>query len=261
MSADSQLVALLRRPPAAVAGEVSAQIEDGPIDPRQALDVADVAGLLDANSALPETGWCLLPDGSAYTAVRTLMPGVSGQMLDWWFEWHALDPLRYRIWYPQAHFDNRLEPPKAPRAKPYWGAVHHPIEDIGLGRQHLRIAFCDPTDFGFPAHALSHPDVATIVCGRVGDDRRRAWHTRMCHFARRHPQGLELRSRFWIGADLRLYMRAAPAGAINRLLKAPAMRRRLIPRRAPLAMARHCAAEYASLAALLPELYARYGAD
>jgi hypothetical protein len=38
----------------------------------------------------------------------------------------------------------------------------------------------------------------------------------------------------------------------------PAFRRRVISARAPRAMARHCAREYANLATLLPELHNRF---
>lgn len=77
----------------------------------------------------------------------------------------------------------------------------------------------------------------------------------MCHFARRTDDGVELRSRFWLGAELRLFTVSALATPINRLLTRPAVRRRVIPVQAPLAMARHCAAEYANLASLLPQLH------
>jgi len=93
-----------------------------------------------------------------------------------------------------------IDPTSAHAGKDYWDTVHHPVEDIGLGMQRLRIHFLDPPVFG----------------------------------------------------------EAPPAAAIGRLLRVPAIRARLIPRRAPLAMARHCATEYANLGAILPELFARY---
>ena len=259
MSQDD-LSELLERPLTPPAADVLAAIEAGPIDPAAALPPGDLARLLDAGELPAETGWCNMPDGTGYTAVRTAMPGISAQMLDWWFRWHPHDPLRYRIWFPGAHADISFEEARRPAPNGLWGTVHHPVEDIGLGMQHLRIHFLDPVAFGFPAGVLEQSGVATIVCAIVGDDRMRAWHTRMCHFARRTDSGLVLRSRFWIGGELRLFMRARPAAPVNRLLALPAVRRRAVPRRAPLVMARHCAAEYANLAALLPDLYARHAA-
>ena len=29
-------------------------------------------------------------------------------MIDWWFAWHALEPLRYKIWNPPCHFEISL---------------------------------------------------------------------------------------------------------------------------------------------------------
>ena len=32
------------------------------------------------------------------------MPGVTVDMLDWWFAWHSLASMHYGIWYPPGHF-------------------------------------------------------------------------------------------------------------------------------------------------------------
>ncbi|MHB8490636.1 MAG: DAPG hydrolase family protein [Solirubrobacteraceae bacterium] len=258
-SAAGELDELLERPMAPIHPDVLDAIERGPIDPADALAAGDVHRMLEPGDLLQETGWCNMPDGSGYAAVRTPMPGVTGDMLDWWFAWHPHDAIRYRVWYPGAHAGISIDPAAVKELKPYWGTVHHPVEDIGLGVQHLRIRFLDPVSFGFPQGVLHAPRVSTVVCGLAGDDRRRVWHTRMCHFARSVDTGIELRSRFWIGSELRLLSSARIAEPVNRVLGLPAVRRRAIPRRAPLAMARHCAAEYANLAALLPVLHARYG--
>ncbi len=78
-------------------------------------------------------------------------------MVDWWFDWHPRDPLRYRIWHPAAHRDNSLEPATLARAKAHWGAVHHPVEDVGTGVVHARIEFKAPTEMGMSSDALDDP--------------------------------------------------------------------------------------------------------
>lgn len=281
-------------------------IEAGPIDPGQALALEDVDRLLDPAPLERETGWCVLPDGVAYVAVRTAMPDVSGEMVDWWFDWHPRDPLRYRVWHPAAHRGNSLDehgtggregvgvsregaprararegaevvvsPEGAPRArvharaKAHWGAVHHPVEDVGTGMVHARIEFNAPTEMGMSSDALDDPSVATIVCGYAGDDRLRVRHSPMFHVFLREAQagrsvdgsdgrgGVVLRSRFWLGAALQPY---GPLGGVGRaLLNRPAVRRRALPKGLPHALARHCAEEYANLGAILPELYGRFG--
>jgi hypothetical protein len=86
-----------------VPGDVLRDIESGPIDPRDALAVADVNALLTPGYMARETGYCFLADGSGYTAVLTRMPGVTGEMLQWWLCRHPLEDLRYKIRYPGAH--------------------------------------------------------------------------------------------------------------------------------------------------------------
>ncbi len=104
--------------------------------------------------------------------------------------------------------------------------------------------------------ALEDPRVATIVCGYAGDDSRRMRYTPMFHVVLNGGGGVVMRSRFWIGAALRPY---GPAGAIGALLlDRPAVRRAVLPRDLPRALAHHCAEEYANLAALLPELWNRF---
>ena len=236
-----------------------AAIERGPMNPGDAQAAGDVDVLLDPAELPGECGWCVLADGCGYVAMRTEMPGVSGAMVDWWFDWHPHDPVRYRVWHPLAHESNSVEPARVPGERPYWGTVHHPVEDLGLGTVHARIAFQRPEALGFSPGALARPGVAAIVGGLAGDDRRRMQHTKMVHVFLDADGGVVLRSRFWLGAALRPYAPAPLAGLAARVLNRPAVRRRLIPAAVPRALARHCAEEYANLAAILPELHERYG--
>jgi hypothetical protein len=249
----------LRRPIERPGRTVAEAIERGPIDPTDALPLDRVDRLLDPAALDAETGWCTLPDAVGYVAVRTPMPRVSAEMVDWWFDWHPRDPLRYRVWHPLAHRDNSLDSPPAPRAKAHWGAVHHPVEDVGFGVVHARIAFCAPTEIGFTTDALDDPAVGTIVCGYAGDDRRRSRHTPMVHVFLREGDGVVLRSRFWLGAALRPYLPAPLATPLELALNRPAVRRLALPDGLPRALATHCAEEFANLATLLPELHGRFG--
>jgi hypothetical protein len=253
------LQAYLARPMSPAEPEVRSAIAAGPIDPARALALADARRLLDPAPLAVETGWCTLADGVVYVAVRTAMPAVSGEMVDWWFDWHPRESLRYRVWHPAAHRANSLTPPARAGAKAHWGAVHHPVEDVGVGVVHARIAFAPPSQMGMADDVLETPDVATVVCGMVGDERRRMRHTPMFHvFLRdRSGGGVVLRSSFWLGAAVRPY---GPLGAVGeRLLNNRRVRRATLPAALPRALATHCAEEYANLAELLPELYTRFG--
>mgnify|MGYP000427405271 FL=1 len=254
---DAPIAELLARPLAQPDPEVVAAIEAGPIDPASALPRGGLDRLLDPRPLAGESGWCTLADGVGYVAVRTAMLGITGEMIDWWFDWHARDPLRYRAWHPAAHFGNSLEEPRHPAAKAHWGATHHPVEDVGTGRVRARIEFVAPTALGFSTDALDHPDVATIVCGWAGDDRRRVRHTMMAHVFLNQPDGVALRSRFWLGAALRPHLPLSTAGAL--LLNNRLVRRLALPAGLPRALATHCAEEYANLARILPGVHRRYG--
>ena len=256
---EGPLTEYLSRPLERPGAEVLEAIERGAIDPTDALALPDAEALLDPAPLALETGWCELPVGVGYVAVRTAMPAVTGAMVDWWFDWHPRESLRYRIWHPRAHLENSLQAPASAGAKAHWGAVHHPVEDVGTGVVHARIAFRRPSEMGFSTDALDDRSVATVVCGYAGDDRRRVRHTPMFHVFLREGDGVVLRSRFWIGAALR------PFGALGapgeRLLNNRFVRSRALPAGLPRALALHCAEEYANLAGLLPELSARFGAD
>jgi hypothetical protein len=251
---DAGLAAYLERPLAPPEPAVLAAIER-PADPAVALPLADLDRLLDPAPLSLESGWCTLPDGVRYVAVRTPMPAVSAAMIDWWFEWHPQAALRYRVWHPRAHFSNSVEPVAAPGVKAHWGAVHHPVEDVGTGTVHARIAFVPPSELGFSGDALDDPRVGTIVCGWVGDDRRRTRHSAMAHVFLFAEQGLVLRSHFWLGAAIRPYLPAALSAPATALLNRRAVRNLALPRDLAPALARHCAEEYANLAALLPDLH------
>ena len=76
----------------------------------------------------------------------------------------------------------------------------------------------------------------------------------MCHYVRPVAGGVELRSRFWMGKEIRAQ---GLAGVIAPVLNSDLMRRRMINPNRPYEMAMHCAQEYANLAAILPELFRR----
>lgn len=243
----------LAQPPA----DLMEAIEQGPMRRMDALRLTDVERLLDPSPVRVESGWCRLADGVGYVAVRTAMPAVSAEMVDWWFDWHPRESLRYRVWHPRAHRENSLQAPLLPAEKAHWGAVHHPVEDVGMGVVHARIAFKRPSEMGFSDDALDRPDVATIVCGYAGDDRLRLRHTPMYHVFLAEGDGVVLRSRFWLGAAIRPY---GPLGGPGEaLLNNRLVRRLALPAGLPRALALHCAEEYANLATLLPELYERFG--
>lgn len=255
-----KLEELLDRPLAPVAPQTLSELAAGPIDPSLALGESAIDRLLDSSLMEAECGYCFMPDGVGYVAMRVPMPEVTGEMVDWWFDWHPDDPLRYRVWHPQAHVRNSVDRSAASAEKPYWFTTHHPVEDVGLGVDHLRIEFLPPSHLGFSDAALARSS-ATIVGGFAGDEKKHARHTRMVHVWLEDPAtgGTVLRSRFWIGSVLRPYASRPIASVAASLINRKPVRRIVVPRKAPEVLARHCAEEYTNLASLLPELYTEFG--
>lgn len=238
-----------------------AAVSGGPSDPAGVLELGAMDRLLDPAPLPVENGWWRRSNGTQQVAARTPMPGVTGEMIDWWFSWHGEDGLRYRIWHPGAHRDTHVEAPAAAGLKPFWGAIHHPVEDVGTGTLPVQIAFLPPSELGFADDVLDDPRVATVVCGYVGDGRHRSWHSVMAHVFLRADDGLVLRSRFWLGARIRPMLPAAVGAPIGWLASRPSLRRRIVPVDLAPSLARHCLEEYANLAAILPGLYAEHAGD
>ena len=187
------------------------------------------------------------------------MPGVTSEMIEWWFRWHAREPIRYQVWFPGAHDWTRQEETGGmPQAKGHWGIVNYPVEDVGLGMSSPRIEFAPPSQLGFSTDAADDPRVGTIIAGLVGEAAARLQHTIMIHVFLNAADGLVLRCRFYLGGAIRLYAPKRIAALSASVLDRPVFRRRIISSRAPRAMARHCAREYANLATLLPELHRRF---
>lgn len=220
--------------------------EDIPLD--GVLKFSEKDKLLEVGYLPFENGFHHFKDGSAYVACLTRMPKVKIEMLYWWFWWHGQEGIRYRIWYPEKHFDVSTD---------YTGFTHFVIEDVGAGKQKLIIHFITPSEFGFSIEKLENVDFEklAIFCARVAVKKGplTIWHTKMCHVARKVENGIELRSRFWIGEEF--VVNGFGEKFFGWLLNKPAVKKRVIPKKIGKNMFHHCAQEYHNLAELLPELY------
>ncbi|MBP2650366.1 MAG: hydrolase [Firmicutes bacterium] len=231
---------------------------DKPIDSDQALLPENINDLLNPGYMEVEAGWCILPNGAAFAANHTKMPGVTVEMINWWFAWHALEDLRYKIWWPAGHYSaavdadarKKILDPERPVEQKFQGLTHHVVEDVGAGKEDIFISFQTPENMGFDMKRFKAPNVGTLVAANgvssplnapAGTPKAPAV---MCHFVREIPGGVEFRTRFWIGYH---FVDKKP-----KLLLPPGIK---IPEMAPKGLAMHNVFEYTNLAAFLPELY------
>ena len=183
--------------------DLIAQIKpDTQIDPALALPPERISELLDPGYHEVETGWCIMPNGTGYLAVHNKMPGVTVEMLDWWFWWHSMASMRYGLWYPPGHYGisiskksrARLSDPNVPAKEKIYGRTDHVVEDIGTGAEDIYISFCAPEEMGFDMSRFHAPNVAAVYGGYGFDQPQGAKPSDirapaiMCHFIRELPR-------------------------------------------------------------------------
>lgn len=199
------------------------------------------------NQALQqEVGYKPFPDGSWLVAMICPMPGITKEMIDWWFWWHCQDNLRYQVWFPSDHisikyhkkdrdyFKQESQPAFRPNSQ-------CPVERIGGSKMPLQIDFVAPEQFGFTKEAMEWGNIATIVCGHVSAFGGFVPHTEMAHIYKQTEDGLFLISRFWLGKTMN-----------------PLLRKFVMTEKMARGMAEHCCVEYRNLAEILPGLYQKY---
>jgi hypothetical protein len=235
---------------------------DRPCDPLKAIYPEQMNELLNPGDLQVEIGWCNLPNGAGFIANRIVYPDVTSEMVDWWFAWHPLENLRYRLWYPPQHAGisvdsesrKRILDPDIPIPEKNWGVTHHVTEDCNCGMENIDITFLSPEDFGFDRTRWKEPYVATFVGGygwsspAVKTDHTLKAPSLMCHIFRNTPGGLEHRTRFWMGYR---FSQGKPD-----LVLPPGVS---VPEFAVQGLARHNVREFSNLGVLLPEIYAEFG--
>jgi len=211
------------------------------------VEVEDSAVLLEAGPLRQEMGVERLPSGVLHVAARTDMPRVKGRMMEWWFRF-AADTAQYMWWHPHDHVSSEWIETSATT---HIGSTHIVKERLnGSEVQDLKIHFVDPREiFGKQAYddAVARGDVTTTIAAMIGlgeeplrDDKGRPNMGRMAHIARDTPDGLVLRSRFWLGAGTGL-----PPETLSQV----------IPEQMGLDLMWHAHTEFKYLARILPSLY------
>lgn len=223
-------------------------------DPPFALDEA--GRILEGGSVPIEDGVIRNPDGTLTVCCRTDMPGVTANMIDWWFCWHAPHSERYKLWHPKAHLRAFVREDRthlAGQKAGYVGLASHVDEYIGKNLAKLTIRFVEPPMVGLDPALFPAASVGTAICARVGLRGRPIDTGWLIHLIRATPDGVEMLSRFWLG-NVRLRIPILGRLLHNRLNSARA-RLKAVPDQLGADLLRHCAEEMNHLARFLPALY------
>ena len=197
-----------------------------------------------------------LKAGGYVISNHTKFEGSTGEMLQWYFAWHPLDPFRYSIWDPYNHYglelteEDREKILNAPTLlKKCQGVDHVVLESLipGTDPATLIIGFRDPAELGYDGtkigtEACSFMVTANVqICAPDGN-----FPVVMLHMTRDVEGGCELRSRFWFGYQIENGKGVLKASEerIEKLL--PALEE----------LQEHNFFEFTQLADILPRLYA-----
>ena len=226
-----------------------------------ALTVQPFAPEIDAEATLIEGAGTYKPekrrmkDATYLVAVRTLMPGVSADMVRCWFADFLKTTEHYKWWHPTDHvwmdWENKIP-------GQIYGASHLVHEYIGGEMGKLRIQFVEPQEF----FGRDPNDENTFaLCARVGLLEQPINVTRMCHIIRNVEGGAEMRSRFWLGHVSARDANQEVASPANVIGNSWLNRRLQLDDALADGLFRHATEEMAYLAELLPPLYERETQD
>ncbi|MBE6774205.1 MAG: hypothetical protein E7544_08280 [Ruminococcaceae bacterium] len=203
--------------------------------------------ILSDSELQTEVGYKKMSDGTYLVSMVCPMPGITPEMIDWWFWWHPQAKDRYKVWFPGAHFGigycgKQKDYFQQSVCPPFQNNTQYPLEKIGKAVLPLRIDFVTPGEFGFSEKMMEENGIKRIVCGHVGAFNNLVRHTEMAHIFRETENGLFMISRFWLG----------------KTMKSSLLRKIIINEGMARDMAEHCCMEYRNLCEILPLLYEKY---
>ena len=239
-------------------------LNSGPLPYELTLRFEDKMDLFRPGYLPAEQGYSILPDGGGYIANYVKMPGVTVEMIDWWFIWHFIAPpsvpkgngnLRYKIWCPKEHWDTGTKTPEdlaqyldesLPMRERRYGPTNFIVESVdGTGENLMQIEAQSfpPEVFGLDVNFLNRPGIGTVLTAYIAVGSPNVG----IHYYRPIPGGVELRTRYWMGYELK-------DAKLIRKLDGPQPTEELVRQ-----FTLHNMTEYPHLAKFLPSLYAEEG--
>lgn len=241
---------------APVAAKLTQEMENSPVDPAAATSIYDRNDILKPGYLAVENGYTKMPDGSGAVATKVEMPGVTPEMIDWWFVWHGVKDLRYKIWCPTEHYGIHVHPDSVARRmdtslslkERNWQTTDVVTENVGDGPQTMHLTFLSPEEYGYDPELVKNVDV--LINANVTDPETGLGLITFSHCIRKIPGGIEYRSHYWQGYNI-----------IDGKPVATAIPPEGYPMEVMRSNALHSLTEYSNLAEILPKLYEQYGME
>ncbi len=170
----------------------------GPMDPKYVMTADNIREKTVHVAPEEESGYCLLPDGGAYVTGTHHMPGITIEMYrHWLYWWNNEKPeeadTRYKIWCPPHHHDSGFMFSTENIGDDVLALiVTEPMADmpekIGLDEELMKEAGLLMVDGANAQQIFMREDVMNAPTPSV-----------VMHFIYDAPDGIIMRSHFWIG--------------------------------------------------------------
>lgn len=246
------------REAAKIAPEKMGKVFGPPINGAAQLKFVDRAQILEPGFD-SEVGYCAMEDGTGYICDKTFIAGGTPEMVDWYYAWRGLDPLRYTILDPMNNISAlsmqsviTRDPDRTIQEK-YWDTtqeIKHPgmMGPFGPPKIDYLSLKC-PSSVGFDMAKIGGDnETKTLICGRnfaEGQPPTAAPDYFICSQVKEVEGGVEVTTRAWYGWTV-MYgnnFKSLPDGFIMQ----PMVAQELLAQ---------VAGEWANIAELLPSLYA-----
>ncbi len=184
----------------------------GPMSPMEAVPFADRAKLLTDDNLGNKIGYTVMFDGTGYVSDITKMPGVTVEMLNWYIAWRGINPDNYKAIMPEKHISamsmqgNRFEDEDYVGAEKYWDTTQTVMTLGDMGPVTEFMNFKCPYDVGFKAEAIEESKTSEMICARgyaQGQPPAAGPDYFVCHQVIETEDGVEVRSKYWIGWTVR----------------------------------------------------------
>lgn len=218
----------------------------------EALEACDRARLLEPGCCPEKMGYYPLKAGGLLVAGNIPMPGVTADMLYWWFAWHGLEPLRYAIWDCEDHYDVKISDegraraldPSIPMEQKTWGATHTVLESIGGPADEIVLMFRNPADMGYDLSRIGTENCEFLVCCNALMGSMKI-PVIMTECAKKIDGVMTFMARFWVGYHV--------IDGEARYLLPPEVQ---LPEEVAMGLEAHNIKEFSNLARILPAVYA-----
>ena len=187
-----------------------------PSMPREQAILPDDMNIILNQQACPKSsGYCMLENGGGYLTVKSTLPGVTKEMLQWMVAWHGLEPVHYMAINGETHHSSAVSEPDGEKIgrsfltmeEKSQGISVYTVDLIGGELQDTITYYLSPADQGLSPERYVRSGVVTIG-GTVlrqlhseTDPQKKSLNI-MVSIVRDREDGVEVQTHLWAGYKL-----------------------------------------------------------